>query len=263
MRLYFTLLWAALSGQLANRGSFLLELMGRAWLTAIELLALLALVSQAQDLAGFGRYEIVYLYGVASLALGIAEMLTDGAGEMPRLIRTGEFDGLLVRPAPVLVQVMALRCRPQNLGRTLQGLVATAWALHGLGWSPGPAQVGWLLVNVGASFAIYVGIFVAEAAMCIFTVQSTELFNAFSYGGLEMSRFPLPIYSRWLRNLFLWIIPVGFASYYPALRVLGREDVLGLPAFFPWLAPVVSMAFFGVCLQYWAFAVNKYRGTGS
>jgi ABC-2 type transport system permease protein len=263
MTLYLTLLWAAFQGQLAHRGSFLLELTGRAWVTGLELVALLVLVERAQDLAGFGRYEIVYLYGIASLALGLAEMLTDGSGEMPRLIRTGEFDGLLVRPVPVLVQVMALRCRPQNLGRALQGLVALIWALHGLSWQPTLPHLGWLLVNVGASVAIYVGIFVAEAATCIFTVQSTELFNAFSYGGLEMSRFPLPIYGRWLRNLFLWGIPVGFASYYPALGVLDRQDVLGMPAFFLWLSPLVSGAFLGVCLRYWAFSVDRYRGTGS
>lgn len=263
MSLYFTLLWASLASQLAHRGSFFLELLGRFWLTALELVALLVLMERATDLAGFGRYEVLYLYGVASTALGLAELLTDGVAEMPRLIRTGEFDGLLVRPVPALVQVLALRCRPHNLGRTLQGLAALGWALWVLRWQPTASHLGWLAVHGLASLAIYAGIFIAEGASCIFTVQSTEVFNAFSYGGLEMSRYPIPIYKSWVRALFLWVVPVGFAGYYPALGVLDRQDVLGLPWFVPWLTPIMAGGFLLAMLGYWSFAVGRYRGTGS
>jgi ABC-2 type transport system permease protein len=256
-------LWASLRGQLAYRGSFLLEVIGRGWLTGLELVAVVVLIDQARDLAGFGRYEVVYLYGVASMALGVAELLTDGISEMPVLVRTGALDGILVRPAPALVQVLALECRPLHFGRILQGAVAVVWALLALEWDPGPIEVGMLALNGLGPLLVFVGIFVAEGATCVFTVQSTELFNAFSYGGLEMGRYPVPIYRRWLRSLFLWVVPVGLTGYAPALVVLGRPDPLGLPGWVPYAAPLVGALFLAACLRYWSFAIDRYRGTGS
>ena len=107
MHLYPTLMWAAVQGQLVHRGSLLFEITGRAWITGLEIVAIVALVDRAGDLLGFGRYEIVYLFGVSSVALGIAELLTDGVAEMPRLVRTGDLDAVLLRPVPALVSVLA------------------------------------------------------------------------------------------------------------------------------------------------------------
>jgi len=56
---------------------------------------------------------------------------------------------------------------------------------------------------------------------------------------------------------------VGLAVYAPALPVLGVTDPLGLPAVTPYLAPLGCAAFAAVCLRYWSFALDRYRGTGS
>lgn len=262
MYLYPTLLWAAVQGQLVHRGSLLFEIAGRAWITGLEIIAVIALVDRAGDLLGFGRYEIVYLFGVSSVALGIAELLTDGVAEMPRLVRTGDLDAVLLRPVPTLVSVLAMRCRPLLLGRVIQGIVAVVLALGALSWRPGPWEISMLAVGVLASIGVYAGIFIAEGATAIFAVQSAEIFNAFSYGGQEVTRYPLSIYQPWLRSLFLWVVPVGFASYYPALEVLGREDILGMPRFMPLLSPFASLAFLLASVGYWSFAISRYRGAG-
>jgi ABC-2 type transport system permease protein len=260
---WLTLLGASLKAQLAYRRSFLLEVFGRFWVTGLELVAVFVLIDHVEELGGFDRSEIVYLYGVASLSLGLADLLTDGVNDMPELIRLGTFDALLVRPAPILIQVLARQCRLQHAGRALQGALALAWALWTLPWAPGPLEVAMLAVNVLGATAVYAAVFVAEGATCIFTVQASELFSAFSYGGVEMARYPVSIYERWLRSIFLWIVPVGFVSYFPALVVLGHPDALGLPAFLPYLAPIVAAAFLAVAVAYWSFAVNRYRSTGS
>lgn len=263
MRIWLALLAASLQAQMSYRGAYLYEAIGRFLTTGLEVVAVFVMFGHVGDLAGWTRWEVVYLFGIANVSLGIAELLCDGLREMPALVRLGGFDGILVRPAPALVQVLGRQCRPMHAGRIVQGAIATACALAALDLSPGPVEAAMLAVNVLASAVVYGAILIASAATCIFTVESSEAFNAFTYGGVQMTQFPVSIYRPWLRHLFLWVIPVGYTSYFPALVVLGKEDVLALPAVMPWLTPLVAGAFLGLTLLYWCYAVDRYRSTGS
>jgi len=44
---------------------------------------------------------------------------------------------------------------------------------------------------------------------------------------------------------------------------LERPDPLGSGPLFQWLAPVVGLLFFAVCLRVWQVGVRHYRSTGS
>jgi ABC-2 type transport system permease protein len=55
-----------------------------------------------------------------------------------------------------------------------------------------------------------------------------------------------------------WLIPYGFASFYPASHVLGRD--VGTLA---WLGPVMAAALLWVGCQCWRFGLRHYAGTGS
>jgi ABC-2 type transport system permease protein len=257
------LLGASLRAQLRFRRSFLLESVGKFWVNALEAIAVLVLFEHVDAMAGFTKWQVVYLYGVASLALGLAELLTDGLDEMPALVRYGGLDGILVRPVSPLLQVAGRQFRPLHAGRAAQGALALGVALVALGDPLGPLQVAMIGVNVAAATVVFAAVFLAEAATTVFTIQSAEAFNAFSYGGVQLAQYPLGVYGRGLRWLFLWVIPVGLAVYGPALAVLRADDPLGLPPATPYLAPLCSALFAAVALRYWRFALDRYRGTGS
>ena len=89
------------------------------------------------------------------------------------------------------------------------------------------------------------------------------MLNAFIFGGEELSSYPLSIYSRPLRAVFLFIIPLGFATYPAALLLLDRTDPHGLPAWLAWFAPVVATLFFAVAVRFWRVGVSKYTSAGS
>ncbi|MCA9488776.1 MAG: ABC-2 family transporter protein [Myxococcales bacterium] len=263
MDVYLAMMRASLRAQASYRRSFLLEVFGRGWIALLELAAVIALMTQATELAGFGRDEVIYLYGAVTAALGIAELLTDGLNDMPELVRLGTFDGVLVRPAPALIQVMARQCRPYHLGRVAQGALAMGFGLWATGFAPSPDRLAMVVLQLVSATAVFAGIFVAEAGTCVFAVASGELFNAFSFGGQELAKFPMPIYGRWLRLVFLGLVPVGFVSYFPSLVVLDHPDPMGWPAWTPWATPLVAGLFLALTLRWWSFAVDRYRSTGS
>src|SRR5262245_29154734 len=179
------------------------------------------------------------------------------------MMERGTFDSVLTRPLGTFFQVLASEFQLRRLGRTLQGGVVLAYALARLPIAWTPAKLLLLPLAVFSGAAIYSGLIVIGATICFWTIKTPEVLNAFIFGGEELSSYPLRIYTRPLRAVFLFIIPLGFATYPAALLLLGRSDPHGLPTWLAWLAPVVAALFFAVAVLFWRVGVSKYTSAGS
>lgn len=262
--LYFRLIGSRVRAQMQYRASFLLELLGFALVTGLEFLALVLLVRRFGTVAGWTVPELGLLYGLSSLALSLAEMVARGFDSpFERMIQQGAFDGVLARPLGAFFQILTSEFQLRRLGRSLQALLVLAYALPRL-----PVVWGWdklllLPLTVASGAAIYMALVVIGATVTFWTVRTPEVINVFTFGGEQMGRYPLSIYQEWLRAVFLFLIPVGFANYPAALYLLGRSDPGGLPAWAAWCAPLAAAAFGALALRFWAFGVSKYTSTGS
>lgn len=263
LSLYLRLVSARIRGQMQYRVSFVLDVLSNFLITFVDLIGILVLFATFHDLAGWRVGEVVVLYGVVGLALGIATTVGAGFDEAATLVRLGEFDRLLTRPLPVFVQVMASDFQLRRLGRTLQAAVALgiglAWA--DVAWSA--ASVGVLLAAVVGTTLVFLTVLVIGATLCFWTVETSEVQNIFTYGGSELGSFPVHIYSPWLRLVFVYAVPLALTSYYPALYVLRKPDPLGGPSWLSFVGPLASAAFFILGLAAWGYGIRHYRSTGS
>lgn len=245
------------------RASFLLHLAGTFSSTLVELLAVLILFQTFGELAGWQVGEVAFLYGLVSVAFSLADMLGEGFDEVSTLVRTGQFDRVLTRPLPPFVQVMASQFPLRRLGRLVQGVLAICLAQR---WG----ELEWTLLRVlvfvsaiGTTALIFLAVLIMGAALCFWTIERTEVQNVFTYGGTELASYPVHIYSRWLRWVFLYMMPLGLTTYYPAIYVLGKPDPLGLPGWVQFASPLVAAVFFTASLWMWRFGLNHYKSTGS
>lgn len=264
LRAYLSLMGASLRSQMEYRRAFLLEFAGRFILTGLELVALLIIFENVNSILGWSRWEVVYLYGIVNVSFGVAEIIGYGLeSTVPTLIRTGDFDRVLMQPISPWLFSCGRQFRLLDLGRIAQGALALGLAFAHLGLAWTPSVIAMFALGLLCNVAVYTGLFTCAAASCFWTTESTEVFNAFTYGGTQMAQFPIHVYRPWLRVIFLWIVPVGFVTYFPALVVLGKPDALGLPEFLPWLSPAVAAAFCGLCALFWRAGLNHYQSTGS
>jgi ABC-2 type transport system permease protein len=263
--LYRFLLLAQLRSTLQYRVSFILDVLGTSLVTILEFAAFALIFSRFQGLGGWSLLEIMFLYGMVEFAFGLTDMVFDGfdSPTFSQHIRKGTLDQFLLRPANLMIQIFGSSISFRRIGRVILGAGIFGYALlH----NPQIWQLEKILylplVILGMN--LYFGaLFLVGAAITIFTTDSTDAMNLFTYGGKDMMSYPMNIYADWLRIMFTFLFPVALVNYYPALFFLGKPDPFGLPSFMPFLAPVAGFMMFLLALQFWKFGLKHYQSAGN
>lgn len=263
VRLYARYLGISLRAQMQYRASFLTAVATRFLQTAVEFLAVLALFDRFGALRGWALAEVALLYGMINVAFAIAEGFGRGFDTFDRMVKTGEFDRILLRPRHTALQVAGVELQLLRLGRLLQGLLVLSWASLALDIAWTLPRIALLLISVTGGACLFVGLFILQATLAFWTTETLEIANTVTYGGVETAQYPLAIYRPWFRTIFIYLVPLGAVSYFPAMAILGKADPLGSSTLFQWLAPLIGVAFLLGALQVWQVGVRHYRSTGS
>jgi ABC-2 type transport system permease protein len=261
--IYRRLVGARIRSQLQYRLSFWLNLLGTALITFLDFAAILILFHQVDALGDWSVAEVGVLYGISCVSFALADLVFGHLDQLPEMIRKGDFDQVLVRPLGSLLQVISTDFALRRLGKLSQGLLVLVIALAyaDVEWTLGRAAM--LAVAIVAGCAIFAGVWVALSTIVFWLIDSHEAVNAFTYGGNYLAQFPVNIFGPWLRRLVIYLIPLAFVAYFPALYLLGKEDALGLPRALQFGSPLVAVATSLAGWALWRIAVRRYRSVGS
>ena len=260
---YRMLVMMWIRSSLAYPASFALTLVSTMLITGTDFVAVVLMFSHIESFGGFSLGEMGLLYGTASMTLGLADLATGSIERIGQRIRTGELDVWLIRPVPAFIQAVADNFALRRLGRPFQaGLVLVIALRHiELDWTVVKGIV--LVVSMLTGSIIFGAIFVLGAAFQFISIDSAELANSFTYGGQQLTQYPLSIFGKDIVRAVTFIVPLAFVNYYPVLFVLGKPAPLGLPSWIGLLAPVVAVAMIALASLAWRAGLRRYRSTGS
>ncbi len=263
-RLYLGYIGVSLRSQMQYRASFVMLTFGACVAHFTEFVGIWALFDRFGSLRGWRLAEVGLFYGLIHVAMAVAEALGRGFDVFPSMVKSGEFDRLLLRPRSTAFQVGAREIQLMRIGPLFQGLVVLLWSAGTLDVDWTPPRVGLAVFAVFGGACLFAGLFVLQATLAFWTTETLELMNTMTYGGKDTGQYPLSIYRPWFRRFFTFVVPLACVSYYPALAILGRDDpVTHSPLWFQVSAPVVGVLFLVGSLQVWCFGVRHYRSTGS
>lgn len=263
VRLYLRYAAISVRGQMEYRASFLMQTLGQFVVTGVEFLGIWALFDRFGAIKGWGLYEVAFFYGLISVTFAIADAITRGLDVFGNTVKAGDFDRLLVRPRSPILQLLGHELTMRRLGRLLQGTAVLAMASWGLDLTWSVDRVALLLLAVSCGVCLFTGLMLLQATSAFWTVESLEVWNAFTYGGVTMSQYPIAIYRPWFRQFFTVVIPLAGVGYYPGIAILGRADPLGAPPVSGWLAPLAGPLFLLISVRMWNAGVRHYQSTGS
>jgi ABC-2 type transport system permease protein len=250
--------------QLQYRVSFALMAFGSFVASAVEAVGIWALFERFGSLGQWRLAEVAFLYGLVNVAFAMCEALGRGFDVFARdFVKTGAFDRLLLRPRSTVLQLAGHELQLHRIGRLAQGLIVLGWAIWMLEIDWQAWRIALFLATLLAALAFFYGLFVIQAALAFWTIESLELMNTLTYGGAETAQYPLAVYRPWFRRFFTYVVPLGCISYFPSLAIIGIDDPLGTGRAFQIAAPLAGYLFLGAALAFWRFGIRRYTSTGS
>jgi len=245
--------------RLAYKADFFIAFFSSMAATVLGFGFVLVLFSKIPQLQGWSFDEILFLYAFSLIPLGLFNVVSWNLYEFGDLyIIQGRFDRILLRPVDTLFQVLFEKFRIESLQEVVTGLVVITLCvrrLH-LEWHATEHLTFAAMVVCGA--LIYLSVFLILTAVSFWFEDRVGIvppvFNMLAFG-----RYPLTIYNTFIQFMLSWIIPFGFASFYPTTHFLGRA---AFTSYFR-LVPVVAVSFFTLAIFVWNRGVRNYSSTGS
>jgi ABC-2 type transport system permease protein len=245
--------------RISYRADFLISVATSLTATLFAMGFLVVLFMKTPTLAGWRFEEVLFLYGFSLIPYGLFNVVSSNLYEFGNdYIIEGKFDRVLLRPVSSLFQVLFEAFRIESLPDMLIGLFAMHYAAVRIGLHWTFAKSALLAFWGVCGGVIYISVFLVLSTLSFWFEDRLGVhppfWNLFAFG-----RYPLPIYSGFIQFMLTWIIPFGFASFYPSARLIGRV------AFTPYAAliPVVAGLCLTISMAAWRLGTLHYESTGS
>lgn len=258
MKLYWNLFLMNLKSQMQYRMSFFMTVLGQ-FLTAFASFFSLAFIFERIDAVdGFTYGQVFLCFAVVVSAFSVGELFGGGLAAFSRILGDGSFDRALVRPRPVLLQILVPNFDFTRLGLLVQAAVVLCWAVpaSGVAWTVPKALALVLMIVCGA--VVFFAMFLLKAACTFFTTESVQFLDIFTYGARQFGRYPFSVYGKQVLWVLTFVVPLALFQYYPLLYLVGRSSAAWLM-----LLPLAAALVLVPCLMLFRFGVKRYKSTGS
>ena len=261
LSLYSAYFLQFLKRQLEYRADFVVSIIVNIISTASGLLFIFLLMDGqvVQSLNGWDRNEVLFIYGFSLIPMAIFAILAPNLYRFgDKYIIEGQFDRVLLRPLSTLPQVLFETFNLESVGNLIVGIITIAYASHELQLSLGFLDILWGALAGISGGIILLSVFIFLASLS-FHFEDRLGIAPPVYNLITFSRYPLPIFNKFLQFILSWVIPFAFIGFYPATHFLGHPEFLTLC----YLTPLVAIATLSVAIAAWEFGASRYSSTGS
>lgn len=259
---YVAIAASRVRSQLQYPTSFALDLLSSLMVGLLELTEVYVVFHNVPLLGGLDLTAALLVFAFANVSFSLADLVAGHLDQVPVYLRAGTLDVLLLRPMPVLAQLVLTDVTLKRLGRGLLAAFVLVAALLRLPVDWNPARVALAVTTPLTGAVIFASLFVAAGAVQFRLVDGGEFANGFTYGGSYAAAFPTTVFPLPLRILYTFVVPAAFTSYLPAVALLGRPGAPALPAWLGWCTVPAAMVSLLAALLLWRSGVRHYQGGG-
>lgn len=257
-RLYLHYISINIRSMMQYKTSFFLSAMGQFLVSFNVFLGIFFMFRRFRTVEDFSYGEVLLCFSIVLLEFSLAEMFARGFDAFSGIVRSGEFDRILVRPQNEILQVLGSKFELSRIGRMIQAIIMFVYGIvnSGVSWSFSKA-VAVIFMLIGGT-AVFSALFLIYAALCFFTLEGLEFMNVFTDGAREFGKYPIGIYGKKMLLFTTFLVPYALIQYYPLLYLLDRRKSV-LYMFLPLLASLFLVPAFLL----WKSGVRHYKSSGS
>ncbi|WP_049573138.1 ABC transporter permease [Streptomyces sp. SBT349] len=234
---------------LANVGALVQAVSG----TAVLMLAL----SASGTVHGWTLAQWAVLTGFTMVARALWNAVFYGTLDIPDMVRTGELDHYLVRPASPLALILFSKVDTDVWIEIVIGTGLLAGALHLSGADVSGPVLAFIPPALAGSALVFAAMHLAVTALS-FWLRQDAMLSMLIWRLDSFAQLPMSFYPVWLTAVFSTVVPFAFVGYYPCLYILGMTD-----SPFVWALPLVGALLFALAVLLWRRGIDRYSSTGS
>lgn len=259
IRMYGSLLKMTIRGILQYRADFWMSLVSVALLNSANIVQLSVISWRFNTLDSWRIGDLLVLYGLFMLSWSIFSVFFFKLSKIEEEIVNGTFDVYLLRPVSPLLQLTGGDLNYPGLCDALLGaaLISMGLAMTGMRWELW--HVLWLVIFVLSGGTIAVCCKFLIACVSFWTTKASALQSIFIQLYLLTQKYPITIFGRPFRVLVTGLVPIAFLNFYPAVYLLGKEDV---PSWLCMMAPVMAGLMAGIAALVWRRGLHRYNSCG-
>lgn len=258
--LFWKLIAVSIRSQMQYPASFLMLTAAHFLGTFVDVLGIWILFKRFSMVKGWTLCEVGLIYGIVQMGFALAEAFARGFDIFSQLVKRGEFDQMLLRPLSPLMQIATYEVQIMRVGRFLQGFSVLVWSLTQLSFPFLSIHTLVVFLSILGTASLFYGLFIIQATISFWTIETLELMNIATYGGLQTGQYPMSVYNKSFRLLFTLLIPLACVAYYPIATLLRHETI---PFYLGMMTPLAGFVFLYLACRIWRFGVRHYCSTGS
>ena len=251
-----------LNRELAFRGNFLVKVSVEVLWLGILLAFYRVVFARTSTIAGWDEPQYLFFVGCFFALNGLIEMLfLDNCNEFAELVRTGDLDGLLLKP---IDEQFLITCRRIDWGtapNVLMGSVVMVVALSNMHWQFDPVRVATFLVTFACGTAIAYSFMLMLTSLSVWMVRNQSLMEMWWLFS-SLARYPKEIFAG------PWAEPLGaFFTYFVPILVVVNVPANAMVRVLEW--PTVGLTVAATVMLLWLsrrffqHALRSYRSASS
>ena len=260
LRLYFTYAKMSIMSKLVYKANVFIGVGAFLFGQVASLATLFILVGSVPSLEGYTMWQVGFLFGVVNMAVGIDHLFTDRLWTIAYFeVRQGKLDHMLLRPAPVLFQVIASEVQLEALGEII--IAVAMLVLCGINLGTPVTLGGVLVLALGIlCAALIISAFKVIFASFAFKFTRSGPMLQFVYNFSGYVKYPMKIYPKAVQAILTFVIPLGLCLSLPFENLLA-------PTYNPWLLGgtmlLSTAAFAALSVLIWTKMLRLYESTGT
>ncbi len=255
--LYFRQFWKS---RLIYKADFVLGFTAHSLSVVFSVAFLTLLFTQVEQIQGWTFNEMLFLAGVGGFIMNIHHIFLFNIYRLgDDYVVTGKFDRFLVRPLSPLFQVYADEVRDNSVAKLLVNIALLAYAIPRLSVPIfTPEKMVYSVLALTSGVLIFAAIYLAFASTAFWTGRSrAAIWLIFRMS--DFRKYPFGIYGSAIQLVLVTLIPIAFASFFPASFMLEKQGWTS----FQIAAIAAGPVFYVLAHRFWKLGLSNYSSTGS
>lgn len=257
--IYFRLMTQHVKAILEYQADFWIAMCAAMLTQGLGIVFIWVIFGQIPHVAGWGFWEIAFLYSLVFMSEGISSFLFNGIWLINGLVNRGEMDRILVRPLPPVMQVGASAFGMNGIGNLLFGSIFLILSIRNIEMSWTFWQLLLVILFVISGVTIRIAVNLVSNSVSFWSQGPRNSLPMMIHTVSDFAKYPLTIFPMGVQLLVSIVVPYAFISYFPASYLFGKGEwpLLGL------LSPVVALLCIFLAIAIFNKGLKKYESAGN